>query len=389
MSNRPTNSGSTYHKRLQASERSLYSIDFTQTLLFVQTTQVAVGLFNLPRVVVEAGGHSGWMGVLGNGLLGQVGLLIMILLMRRFGTLSLYQIMREVLGRWLGTALGLLFAVYCTAVAAVVARSYVEVVQAWLFPTTSTPMFYLLLTLPALYCATGGARVIGRFSVLTFFATAWMLLLLFKPFSMIQTDYYLPLFDVKLTGLLKATWSVFASNLGFELLMVIYPFIQKKEKALLAASLGIWTTTFIYLLVTGVAIGFFGEGLIRMTLSPTLDMFMVVELPLLQRIEHIGISTWSFLVVGTGAAYYWSAGRFLFEISKWKEQTCLLMFFPLLYMLSNFSKDIYVLTQFENILATIGAVVIFGLPTLLLLLAILRKKRGQSPQQTSAQEGAA
>ena len=166
--------GNTLGKRSRANEYQLHSLDFSQTLLIVQSTQVAIGLFSLPRLVVEAAEHSGWMAVLINGVLVLIALVIMVVLMRRFGNLSLYQIMREVLGRWIGAAFGLIFAFYCISAASVVSRAYIEVVQSWLFPTTSTGMFYLLLMIPALYCATGGARVLGRFAVLTFFATAWM-----------------------------------------------------------------------------------------------------------------------------------------------------------------------------------------------------------------------
>ena len=370
-------------------EYHLRSIDFSQTMLFVHTTQVAVGLFNLPRIVVESAGHSGWIAVLINGILSQIGLVIMLLLLRRFRNLSLYQIMRQVLGRWLGSAVGLAFAFYCIFAAGMVSRSYIEVVQTWLFPTTNTKMFYVLLLVPALYCATGGARVLGRFAIVTFFATFWLPLFLIKPLSLMQTNYLFPLWDTTLPSLEKATWNVFTANIGFEMIMVIYPFIQQKNKAMLAASLGNWITTAIYLFTVVVAIGYYGEGFIRNIISPTLAMFQVVQIPLLQRIEHIGISTWSFLVVSTVAVYIWASGRFLYEISKWKEATCVLLFVPLLYTVAILPKDVYMLTAMEQWVGKTGAVMAFGVPALLLLVAMVRRKRGEDPQQSSAREGAA
>ncbi|MGB8955127.1 MAG: GerAB/ArcD/ProY family transporter [Tumebacillaceae bacterium] len=370
-------------------EYQLRSLDFSQTVLFVHTTQVAVGLFSLPRIVVESAGHSGWIAVLLNGAFSQIGLLIMLLLLRRFRNLSLYEIMRQVLGRWIGSALGLAFAVYCICVAGMVSRSYVEVVQTWLFPTTNTKMFYVLLIMPALYCATGGARTLGRFAIITFFGTIWMILFLLRPLSMMQTDYLFPLWDSNIPSLAKATWNVFTANIGFETIMLIYPFIQQKNKALLAASIGNWITTAVYFFTVVIAIGFFGESFIQNIMSPTLAMFQVVQIPLLQRIEHIGISTWSFLAVSTVAVYMWGAGRFLFEISKWKESVCISLFIPLLYTVSILPQDVYLLSKLEQLINWTGAAMAFGLPTLLLLVAIIRRKRAEDPNQSPAQEGAA
>jgi spore germination protein (amino acid permease) len=362
-------------------KHALRSLDFMQVLLFMQTVQVGVGLFNLPRVVSEAVGHDGWVSILIAGAGTQVALLFMILLLRRFQRLDVYEIMRRIFGRWIGNTLGLFFALYCISAAALVSRSYIEVVQTWLFPTTSTMMFYLLLLVPCVYCATAGPRVIGQFSIVTFIATIWMLFALIVPARQMEFINFRPFFEASPLRYLHGAWQVSASMIGFELILVFYPFVQRKDKALLASSLGIWLTTLIYFLVTLAAIGFYSQPQIVTIISPTLHMFKIFQIPLIERIEQIAIATWSFLIVQTATAYIWGAGRYLHSFGRWKEPTCVYLVAPLLFVLAIFPQDIFLLNKFETYLGTLGGIVTLTLGPLLLITAILLRKKGDGDPQ--------
>ncbi|MCX7569572.1 GerAB/ArcD/ProY family transporter [Tumebacillus sp. DT12] len=361
-------------------DHSLRSIDFIQTLFFVQTVQVGIGLFNLPRIVSEEAGHDGWISILLAGGLSQISMVVIVVLLRRFHNCDLYAIMTHVFGKWIGRLFGGLFALYAVCVAAIVSRTYIEIVQSWLFPTTSTLVFFLLFVVPLLYCATGGPRVLGQFAVVTFFATFWLMLFLITPGLQIETTFYQPLFEAPIGDLVRGLWKVSASVVGFELLLVIYPYVQRKNKVMLASSIGIWFTTFIYLIVTLVAIGFYSQEQIKDMISPTLHMFKVVQIPIIERVEHIGIATWSFLIVNTAGSYLWAAGRYLYTYGRWSEKRCIYLVVPLLILLGVFPQDVFVLVSFEYYLGLIGGTVSLALPALLLICAIVLKKKGEPPQ---------
>ncbi|MFD2170223.1 GerAB/ArcD/ProY family transporter [Tumebacillus lipolyticus] len=366
---------------------ALNSIDFTQTMFFVQSVQIGIALFSLPRLVSEEAGHSGWIAILIAGSITQLSVLILFVLARRFQDQDVYGIINRLFGRWVGNLLGFCFALYCILIAADVSRSYIEVVQQWLFPVSSKALFFLLLLMPITYCALGGARVLGRFAVLTFFATAWMVLFLIVPLQEIHTDYYQPVFEFEWSGLMRATYKVSASMVGFELMLAIYPFIQNKKKALLATSIGIWSTTLLYLVVVLIAVGFYSQDQIKNIVSPTLTLFKIITLPLAERIEHFGISTWSFLIVSTAATYLWAAGRFVTQLKRWNPAFSTLIFVPLLFLLGVYPRDMQMLTKFEEIGAMIGCVVSLFFPLFLLLVAILFRKRAERRQQEEDSKG--
>ncbi|MBL0385412.1 GerAB/ArcD/ProY family transporter [Tumebacillus sp. ITR2] len=367
-------------------EHKLRSLGFTEIIFLVQATQVGIGLFNLPRIVVEEAGHSGWISILMTGALVQLALWFIVLLTRRFPEHDLYGILNLVYGKWIGRFLGAIFALYCVAVASLVGRAYIEVVQQWMFPTTSTNMFYLLLLLPCFYAATAGARILGRFGIFVFFATIWMVFLLIAPAREITVDYYFPIYDSTLWELIRASWKVSASAIGFEVLMVYHTFAKDKKTILKASSYGIWITTFIYLVVTVISIGFYSPAQIAKILSPTLQMYQIVELPMIERIEHIGISTWLFLVVNTCSTYLWAAGRYVYSFGKWDEPKSVLVFLPLTFVIGIWGKDVYFLTKFETLVSTIGGIVAGVLPLLVLLSAILFRKRGSTAPPPSDDE---
>jgi len=366
-------------RSFQQSERvhfALHSLNTFQVAILITNTQFGVGIFNLPRVVVEAAGHDGWMSVLLAGVIVQVALILMVILLRRFEHLDLYGICRRIFGKWIGNALGLLFALYCVAVAAVVSRTYVEVVQSWLFPTTSTNVFYLLILIPCTYAATGGIRVLGRFGTAILLGTIWIAFLLIVPARDIQLNYYLPLFEAPLLDIAKGSWNVSASVVGFELLLLIYPFIQKKQKTLMAVSSGSWLTITLYLSTVLVAIGFYSTEQLITIMSPTLHMAQIVELPMIERVEHIEIATWSFMIVITVSTYLWAAGRYLHKLTKMKEATGVYCCVPLLLWIGLIPQDMYLLDQFEKLLGTIGSSVSLCFAPLLLVLSLVLRKKG-------------
>lgn len=365
-------------------ELAIWSIGMWETLFWIQTAQVGVGILSLPRMISEAAEHSGWMAIPIAGLVVQLALWMMVVLMRRFDPLDLYDILRLLFGKFVGNLLGFLFAFYCLTACGLVVRTYVEVVQTWLFPTTSTPVFYWLLVVPVVYLGLTNPRVLGRFSIIAFLSTIWMTLLMIIPIREIDYGYYLPIFDITASSLFQAALATAHSVSGFEVLLVFYPFIQNKKKALKIMSVGIWFTISIYLFVTLIAFGFYSQGQLQTIILPTVHMLQIVQLPMIERIEHIGIAVWSFLVVSTAASYTWAGGRFIRNWERLQKYTPWLLMAPLT-ILAIWPREVFELQNLSLIFGYTGGSIALFLPPLLLLTAKIRGKKG-APDQTPEEE---
>src|SRR5690625_5369126 len=69
--------------------------------------------------------------------------------------------------------------------------------------------------------------------------------------------HFQPVFNTPLVDLLKGAKSTSLSLLGLEILFIIYPFIENKDKINKPAYLGILFTVLIILLPTVISIGYF------------------------------------------------------------------------------------------------------------------------------------
>lgn len=371
---RPTTTGN---------KHAIYSLGMWETFFWVQTSQVGIGLLSLPRVVSEEAGHSGWIAIPLATLLAQIGVWLIILLMRRFESRDVFDIFRLLFGRWIGNVAGFLFAAHCVVACGLVTRTYIELVQTWLFPTTSTLMFYLLLLVPTFYLITSNPRVIGRYCVMTFFGTIWIAMLMYRPIEQIQTDFYLPLLDTTWMKIIKATLMTSHSVTGFEVLLVFYPYIQDKKKALRWTSYGIWFTCVIYLFVTLVCFGFYSQGQLQQVQLPTVHLLQVVQLPMIERVEHLVIAVWSFLIVSTTASYLWAASAYLSRWKRFEKRTWLWLLVPMLPM-GIWPEEVYVLNRLALFFGWLGGFICLILPALLLLFAMMRGIKGtpdQAPEE--------
>jgi hypothetical protein len=208
-------------------------------------------------------------------------------------------------------------------------------------------------------------------------------LLMFRPLAEVNIDLYLPLLDITPFKLLNAVLASSHSVGGYEVLLVFYPFIQNKKKALKVMSAGIWFTIVIYLYITLIAFGFYSQGQIQSLIVPTVDMMQIVQLPMIERTEHIGIAAWSLLVVSTAASYIWAGGRYFRNFKRWDKFTPLILLGPLLW-LGYWPREMYNLQKFSLFYGYLGAIVAFLIPSMSLLVA---KIRGiQEPPKPSQEE---
>lgn len=362
------------------SKLALRSLDRSELFFFLQTTQVAIGFLSLPRIVVEDAGHDGWMGIPIAGVVVQLSAWVMIRLLRRFGGHDLYEILRKLFGKWGGNIVGALFALYCLYASIYVLASYSNMIITWLFPTTSGNwMIYLLVIMPSVYCATGGSRILGRFAVITFFATFWMSLFYVPMIPQIETiDMYRPVLDASPGELLKAGWDSMLSMLGYELILIVYPAVQKKEKVMRTLTYMNLFTTLLYLIPSVIAIGFMGEGMIKHELLPIVSMNKIFESPILERMENLLNVFWAFLIVNTGANYLWAAGRYLNDMKKWQEPRGIYLILPLVIAFGFVPSETELVMKMGKWLGYVGAVMVLVLPLVIWLLAILMRKKGNA-----------
>ncbi|MGR5977888.1 GerAB/ArcD/ProY family transporter [Bacillus cereus] len=140
-----------------------------------------------------------------------------------------------------------------------VVRTYVEIIQVWMFPSASTWMLTFFLCLISYYIISSGFRVITGICVISVGGTLGYLFLSLFILKFSHWDNLLPMFSHSFTDILKAAQLSIYSMTGFEIFLMVYPFVKEPEKSHKFAQYGALFSNFLYLFSTILAFTFFSE----------------------------------------------------------------------------------------------------------------------------------
>jgi spore germination protein AB len=273
-----------------------------------QNTIIGIGLLSLPHDL-SAIGYGLWVIPILLALAVQATLFPMGWLGSRYPNDSLFDINQKLLGKWLGNGINVLVISYAIIALCSVAEGYVRLMQSLTLSQHKIYVPLLLLFAVVIYVVLGGIKSVARFCMLGFFFTAWMIYFLQWTFLKGEWSHLYPLFAFSFSELKEASHQGFRAMLGYELLMIYFPYIIQQKKAIKHASYGIWLSTFFYLLVCLASLAYFSKWQLENLTMPVLNIFQAVELTFVERIEHGGLSIWVFLIISTTSAYLWAAKK--------------------------------------------------------------------------------
>lgn len=306
--------------------KEAYKVAPSLAFFLVTSAQVGVGILGFERILVKEAGYDGWIGIIAGGVMVNLSIFIMYKLLKE-GRGNLVYIHQTLFGKWIGNSLSLVLALYFWNSAYTVLRTYIEVIQVWMFPGLPTwfpALFFLFLVY---YIISSGFQVVTGICYFGVILPLWLFIMLVYPLEYAHFDNLLPTFNHSVKELWNATTSMTLSYIGYETLLIYYPFIQKPETSHKYAQFGAVFTTFLYLAACLVSFVFFSEKQILVSVWPHLAMTKVLEFSFLQRFEYIEISVWLLVVMPNIVLFFWTASRMVRDVVKIPQR------FPLLVML--------------------------------------------------------
>jgi spore germination protein AB len=343
----------------------------------ITSVQIGVGILSFQTAIIKYAEYDAWISVIITGLV--VNLVIFLLYkMLLLSNGDLVSIHNELFGKWLGGFLNTCFIMYFTMTGLTVIRSFIEVIQTWMFPTLSVWGFNLALLPLIYYIVSGGFRtVVG----ICFFGTvlpAYLLLIFLFPLEYGELGNLLPVFDHSIVEILKSSREMVISYLGFSTLLVYFPYIQEQKKSQKWAQFGAGITILIYLFITVISFAYFNLNQIKDSIWPTLALWKIIELPFVERFEYIGLSSWLIVVMPNICLFVWCASRLgvrTYKISKSKWVYIILFIY---FIGCIFLNDHEKITKYGKIISETGFYLAFVyLPFLACLYIIVKKLRNK------------
>jgi len=356
------------------------AISENQLMQVLILTIMGVGVVSLPREVAEIWGASGWMLVILGGLLALVQALIITALAKRFPDRTFPEYSVDIAGKFIGTAVALLIAVYFMLVTVFQARIIGDVIK--LFLLFDTPIEVIIVTIMAvvLYLVRNGIEPITRVAVIILPLLVFgAFLLLIPAFSGADFSNLLPLVPDNIPAVFRGITTISFSFLGYESLLLLIPFTAKPKHLNKTVSKAMVIVMLIYLVICIIVFIEFGVAETKSLIWPLFSLMKAVEIPgaFVERLEGIFLSLWVFAVFSTMMMTYFCAYFILGKVIGLKQPRILAVpLFPVIYILAMIPRNVVVVYEYLGYFTkTFGTLVAGIIPVIFLILAVIRKKR--------------
>ncbi|WHY69720.1 endospore germination permease [Neobacillus sp. SuZ13] len=287
-------------------------ITLMQYIFLINGTQVGTGVLSLPRILAEKAGTDGWIAIIIGWLCSVSASIFLVKAAAKHPEDTLYEILIRFFGKILGKVLISVYMVYFAFSAWTILINAYLYIKAWFLPKTPDYIILLLFSIPTFLVARNGLRVLGRYSELSFYMVLWIPLFILIPLKDGNWLHLLPLLKEGWGPVLSAVPTTVTSFLGFEVAFFLYPFLQKKQHAVLGITIANTLTMLFYVFVTVICFTYFSpDGIIEFN-QPVLNLLKLIEFRFLERFDMVLLAVY-LIVVSTAWMPYVYLAPFCFS----------------------------------------------------------------------------
>ncbi len=271
-------------------------ISLVQFILLIHGVQIGVGVLTLPRDLAEKAGTDGWIGIIIGWFIATVTSLVIIQIMKKHPNGTILDLLTYYFGKWVGRVGGVILALYFGLLALYSFITEAMFIQAWVLPRASLYLLILLLSIPSYLLVRNNIQILGRYSVLVFFMTIWIIFIYIISLKEAQFLNLLPVLKEGWHPVMNTVKMTITTYVGFDIAFFLYPFLKKKESASLGIVIANTITMFAYLLITLVAFVVFSPNEITKFNEPAITLFKVIELTFIERLEIVLFAFYIFVM---------------------------------------------------------------------------------------------
>ncbi len=356
-------------------------IHYTQLAVIIYMIQSGIILFALPRLVAEAFGTNGWLGIFGLSAIVLVNIYLIILVYKKGDGRSIFSILAQNLPKLLLYPLYLYLIISLGVIGILVAKNYTLLIQLTMFADVNPNMLLFYFTIVAVFFVSKGIYNMGKITIVFFFFTIWTVFLLFIVVPEFSFTRLTPFLFQDALDPLKSGMEAYTAFLGFELVLFMIPYIQKDGSFGKAIIVGHMFTTIIYVAVCLIGMGFFSLEQVRNILYPTQVILKHMETPLIERIENLVFGVFLLKIMVTVVFYHWAAlevTKQLFPKTKELKLTVgLFLGTFLLALIPTIQREV---NELFSLVVTPYALFVFVFPMFLLVLLWVEGKRARREQ---------
>lgn len=349
-------------------------ISLVQTFALLVGIMIGAGILNLPASLAQEVHQDGWVGALLGGILAILIINLALSLLHTYPEKNFLQISRYLLGKYLGNLINLLFLIYFLLVGGVTLRISTSTISAWILAKTPLEILIIAFIGAAFYLTRAGLQTAARFSEIIIFIVSPFVLVIFFPISNWRMVNVLPFAQQPITNYVSATLVSIFAFLGFEILLLFYPYIEGSHKKIrFSTNLAMVFTTLIYTTLTFGVTAAFGSQRLQEETFVTLKYSELVHFAIIERVGFLLIFFWVFALFHTFALlYYFSYAIIEDFFSIKKNHWSFLLAIPL-YFIALYPENAAAVNKFSSFVSNYGISVIAGSIVLLKGISFFKK----------------
>lgn len=274
----------------------------------VMSIQIGIGVLGYQRIIAMDAGYDAWISISFAGGCIHVIIWLIYKICETAGG-DIVTAHKYVAGNFIGKALSAIFIGYFILFSLTVLRTFIEVIQVWMFPEINTFWFSFGFLALCVYIIFGGFRTVVGIAFFGLVLPAYLLLTFSWAIKFSNFYNLLPIWDHSIKEMLTASYNMSLTFIGFESIIFFYPFIKEPKKSQKWAHLAVMTTTLIYTILAIITFAYFSEEQLSKQIWASLTMWKIVEMPFVERFEYIGIANWNLIILPNICISVWIASR--------------------------------------------------------------------------------
>jgi spore germination protein AB len=336
--------------------------------------QIGVGIIGAPKFVFAEAERDSWLAILIGFLFMCIVVGVMFFILNQYENADYFGIHVDLFGKWIGKFLGTLIIIYLGASFLSILMTYIQVVQIFLYHGLANWIIATLIMILVLYTVFGGIRVVVGVTFVFFIITFSLLSVLYDPLFRLNMYNYLPMFQASLPELLKGAKATAYTFAGFEILMIVYPFVSNKRKAKLPVYLGLTFTTLIFIFITMLSIGYFSAKGLKNIDWALLILVKSASFTFLERLDYIVVIAWLMVIIPNLVLLMWAIAYGMKRLYKFQQRKTHYVFTAIILFAVNYFQYGHEITKLTDFIARTGFWIVYIYPLLLLPIVLVKKK---------------
>ncbi|MFS1512989.1 GerAB/ArcD/ProY family transporter [Chengkuizengella sp. SCS-71B] len=351
-----------------------------QITILIYMIQSGITLFSLPRIAAGAFGTNGWIGVAIMSIFPMINIMFIAMVFHFGKGRSIFEIFEDLIPKFLLRPFFLCLALLWCVLGILIGKDFGLLFRMLYFPELSPTVYVLFMLIFVYLLVSKGLYQIGKTTIIFFFMTIWTVFLMALYVEEFKLTRLTPFIFKGEKEILAQGMELLTAYLGYEIIILIFPYILRSRSSIKAMFYGnLFTTFIIYVPICFIAFGVLSFDQLKNETFPVLTLFEYLEFPFIERIESFIFSLFSLKALITVVMFYWAGDQvFRYSIPQLKPKVSIIILIIISFGISYIPKF---LLDVENWLKWIGraeAIIAMGLPIILLFIigiTTIKRKR--------------